>query len=187
MEKQRELYESVFPKHLLDTPKLQGVMTDCASLHLRDDLIRSSAVFNPEPVPRMNIEAFKIPPNPIHKTNEKLDELNERMDSFTDTLAGHLEASAVAIQGIASEIKTGSTGTSKQNWWAIGIAALSLVVAIAGFFKDSFKSPPSDTKKPAAVAPAPDTPTPAAMQHPAPVKPVKPMKSAIPAKRAQNP
>lgn len=179
LNKQQELLDSVFPKYVQDAQKMQGVIKDYPASHLHEEMITSSAAFRPQPVPKIDMEAFKMPPNPVHKTNEKLDDLNERMDAFTETLAGHLEASAVAVQEIASEIKAGSKGTSKQNWWAIGIAAISLIVAVASFFKDSFKSHPSDTKQPAAATTSTAT-------SPAPVRPPAPAKPSIPETQTSN-
>ncbi len=181
LQKQRELYDSVVPSYVRDAQKMQNMMQDYAAPLWQDETSNSSAVFRAQPIPRIKVEDFQLPPNPIHETNEKLSDLNQRMDAFTETLAEHLEASAVALQEVASEIKTGSKGTSKQNWWAIGIAALSLVVAIAGFFKDSFKSPPSDAKQPstatipATIVPAPVRPA-TAVKPAVPVKPIAPVK-----------
>lgn len=192
LQKQGELYESVVPSYVRDVQKMHDVMKDFTLPHWREELINSSAEIRPQPVPRIKVEEFMLPPNPIHKTNEKLNELNERMDAFTETLAGHLEASAIAIQEVASEIKTGSKGTSKQNWWVIGIAALSLVVAVVGFFKDSFKSPPSvanqsaTTTTPATIKPAPVI-LPASVRPDTVVKSAEPVNPTIPAKQTFNP
>ncbi|MDR3631542.1 MAG: hypothetical protein P4L42_14565 [Desulfocapsaceae bacterium] len=178
LQKQQELYDRVFPSYIRDAQKMQSAIKYDPELCWREEMIKGSTAFKPQ--------ELKIPPNPIHKTNKKLDDLDERMDAFTKALAGHLEASAIAVQEIASEIKVGSTGTSKQNWLAIGIAALSLFVAVAGFFKDSFQSRPTDMKQPAeATAPAAISRAP--VRPPAPANPAMTMTPDIPEKQTPNP
>lgn len=145
---QNKLFESLTSKSILEENQRHREMLGIS--------IPDSDPFRLNPhyeIPQMPI----MPPNPIHKTNEKLEDLNERMEAFAEDLAGHLKASAVALQDVAVQIEKGSKGTSTQNKIAIFVAALSLFVAVVSFFKDSFKQspPPAPEQKPPSVAAAP--------------------------------
>lgn len=83
------------------------------------------------------IEHMKIPmpaPNPVYKTNEKLEDLAEQVEVFTGTLTEHLTASAVALKDVAEQIEKGSQSTNRQNNIMIGLAALSVFIAIVATY-----------------------------------------------------
>lgn len=148
--RQNDLFDSLVPKGLREAQRYQEIiksMSPPASISLS-----TKPFYEIEKLPT-------IPPNPIHKTNEKLEDLNERMDAFAETLVDHLKASAIALQDVASQIEKGSKGTSTQNKIAILIAALSFLVAVGSFFKDSFgpaiAPAPEQNLQPVVSAPAP--------------------------------
>lgn len=80
------------------------------------------------------VEIPILPPNPIHKTNQKLENLTEQMEVFTGALAEHLSASAFALKDVAEQIEKGSKSTSRQNNIMIGLAVIAVIVSIVAAY-----------------------------------------------------
>jgi len=148
---------------------------------MRQSLEERTAVLGQvEPIfERMEIPT--LPPNPIYKTNKKLEDLTEHVGAFTGALMEHLTASAVALKDVAEQIEKGSKSTTKQNNIIIGLAVVSLIVAILaarmGYLGYSMGKSASEknTVLPAVVAPVK-------------VKPqLAPTAKAVPAVKPQQP
>jgi len=97
--------------------------------------------------------------NPVHKTNEKLEDLTEQVAVFTGTLTDHLTASAVALKDVAEQIEKGSQSTSRQNSIMIGLAVIAVFIAIVAAYFGYLgytmgKSASEKTQSTSVVAPA---------------------------------
>lgn len=116
--------------------------------------VQPQAITVAQPVMR-NYEIPKMPPNPIHTTNEHLEDLKEDLETFTSELTEHITKSAVAMQDVARQIETSSGSSSKIAKWSLAIAILSLFVSCSKEIKDTFFK--TETKLPVA-APAASAP-----------------------------
>jgi hypothetical protein len=86
-----------------------------------------------EPISELNSIIAKIPPNPIHGTNERLDGLIERFDRFemiAEQTVQLVHSMNTAALGLLESFANGARDTEKFSKRSILIAGMALAVAI---------------------------------------------------------
>jgi len=117
-------YLSMFDSpRLKEKAEMEGLLAHKASRGSIAETVRLDPAFEP-------MKILTLPPNPIHKTNEKLDDLAEQVEIFTRALPKHLAASVSALKDVAEQIEAGSKSTAKQNIIMIVLTVISTLAAI---------------------------------------------------------
>lgn len=98
--------------------------------NIYEDMVKSQASMAQIQPKYERINIPMPPPNPVYETNAKLEDLTDQVEVFTGSLTEHLTASAVALKGVAEQIEKGSRSTNRQNNIMIGLAAVSVIIAI---------------------------------------------------------
>lgn len=79
-----------------------------------------------------HIEPFEIPPNPIHETNDRLLELDERLQTMTSIMEEGLKIAAALQEAGLENAKSAieNAKTSRRTIWLTAIATIASIVAL---------------------------------------------------------